>query len=71
MNKLQSARNEKVKLFPNFSGSENSLNWLKNVQQIGKSLKVNDQQIYELAAMKLSGPAAQEWFYHQDEEIDN
>ncbi|CAF4326382.1 unnamed protein product, partial [Rotaria sp. Silwood2] len=66
---LQSARNEKVKLFPNFSGSENSLNWLKNLQQIGKSLKLNEQQIYELATIKLSGPA-QEWFYHQDE-IDN
>ncbi|CAF1442755.1 unnamed protein product [Rotaria sordida] len=66
---LQSARNEKVKLFPNFSGSENSLNWLKNLQQIGKSLKFNEQQIYELATIKLSGPA-QEWFYHQDE-IDN
>ncbi len=67
---LQSARNEKVKLFPNFSGSENSLNWLKNLQQIGKTLKLNDQQLYELATIKLSGPA-QEWFYHQNEEIDN
>jgi hypothetical protein len=67
---LQSARNEKVKLFPNFSGAENSLYWLKNLQQIGKSLKLNDQQIYELATIKLSGPA-QEWFYHQDDEIDN
>ena len=66
---LQSAKNEKVKLFPNFSGSENSLNWLKSLQQIGKSLKLNEQQIYELATIKLSGPA-QEWFYHQDE-IDN
>ncbi|CAF4299187.1 unnamed protein product, partial [Rotaria sordida] len=59
---LQSARNEKVKLFPNFSRSENSLNWLKNLQQIGKSLKFNEQQIFELATIKLSGPA-QEWFY--------
>jgi hypothetical protein len=67
---LQSARNEKVKLLPNFSGSENSSHWLKNVQQIGKSLKLNDQQIFELATIKLNGPA-QEWFYHQDDEIDN
>ncbi|CAF1130414.1 unnamed protein product [Rotaria sp. Silwood1] len=66
---LQSARNEKVELFPTFSGSENSLNWLKNLQQLGKSLKLSEQQIYELATIKLSGPA-QEWFYHQDE-IDN
>ncbi|CAF4297784.1 unnamed protein product, partial [Rotaria sp. Silwood2] len=66
---IQSARNEKVKLFSNFSDAENCLNWLKNLQQIGKSLKLNEQQIYELATIKLSGPA-QEWFYHQDE-IDN
>ncbi|CAF1419838.1 unnamed protein product, partial [Adineta steineri] len=67
---LQSARNEKVKLFPNFSGTENSLNWLKTLQQIGKALKLNDQQIYELATIKLSGPA-QEWLYHQDDEIED
>jgi hypothetical protein len=67
---LKSARNEKVKLFPHFSGAENSLNWLKNLQQIGKALKLDDQQIFELAIIKLSGPA-QEWFYHQDDEIDN
>ncbi|CAF5038681.1 unnamed protein product, partial [Rotaria sp. Silwood1] len=66
---LQSAKNEKIKLIPNFSGSENFLNWLNNLQQIGKSLKLSEQQIYELATIKLSGPA-QEWFYHQDE-IDN
>ncbi|CAF4510183.1 unnamed protein product [Rotaria sp. Silwood2] len=66
---IQSARNEKVKLFSNFSDAENCLNWLKNLQQIGKSLELNEQQIYELATIKLSGPA-QEWFYHQDE-IDN
>jgi hypothetical protein len=28
---LQSAKNEKVKLFPNFFGTENSFNWLKNL----------------------------------------
>ncbi|CAF5095704.1 unnamed protein product, partial [Rotaria sp. Silwood1] len=41
---LQSARNEKVELFPTFSGSENSLNWLKNLQQLGKSLKLTRKQ---------------------------
>ncbi|CAF3899268.1 unnamed protein product [Adineta steineri] len=40
------------------------------LQQIGKALKLNDQQTYELATIKLSGPA-QEWFYHQDDEIKN
>ena len=70
VNVLQSAKNEKVKLFPNFSGTENSLNWLKNLQQIGKSLQLDDQQIFELATIKLSGPA-QEWFYHQSDEIND
>ncbi|CAF4715411.1 unnamed protein product, partial [Rotaria sp. Silwood2] len=46
--------NERIKLLPNFSGSENSLNWLKNLQQIGKSLKLSEQEIYELATIKLS-----------------
>lgn len=67
---LQSARNEKVKSFPNFSGMENSLYWLKNLQQIGKALKLDDQQIYELATIKLSGPA-QEWFYQQDKAVED
>jgi hypothetical protein len=67
---LQSAKNEKVKLLPNFSGTKNSFNCLKNLQQIGKSLQLNDQQVFELATIKLSEPV-QEWFYHQDDEIDN
>ncbi|CAF1442740.1 unnamed protein product [Rotaria sordida] len=67
---LQSAKNEKVKLIPNFSGSENSMNWLKSLEQTAKALRLNHQQIYELATIKLSGPA-QEWYYHQDDEIFN
>ena len=69
---LQSAENEKVKLLSSFTGSENAVNWLNNLQQTGKSLKLNDQQIYELATLKLSGPA-QEWYYyqHQNNEIDD
>ncbi|CAF2635873.1 unnamed protein product [Rotaria sp. Silwood2] len=66
---LQSAKNEKVKLIPNFLGSENSVNWLTSLEQTAKALRLNDPQIYELATIKLSGPP-QEWFYHQDE-IDN
>lgn len=62
---LQSARNEKVKLFPNFSGNENSSYWLKGLQQMGKALKLDEQHLYELAVIKMSGPA-QEWFYLQD-----
>ena len=49
---LQSAKNEKVKLFLNFSRTENSLYWLKNFQQIGKSLQLNEQQIFELATIE-------------------
>lgn len=65
---LQSAKNEKVKLIPNFSGAENSANWLKSLEQTAKALRLNDQQLLELATIKLSGPA-QEWNYHQDDNI--
>ncbi|CAF4095134.1 unnamed protein product, partial [Rotaria magnacalcarata] len=65
---LQSAKNEKVKLLPNFSGSENSAHWIKHLEQTAKALRLNEKQIYELAIIKLTGPA-QEWFYHQDDDI--
>jgi hypothetical protein len=69
---LQAARNEKAKTAPNFSGSENSSKWIRTMEQTGKSLQLNDQQIYELATIKLTG-AAQEWFCQEqeDERIEN
>ena len=68
---LQAAKNEKVKILPNFSGIENSMKWVKNVEQTGRSLQLNQQQVYELATIKLIG-AAQEWlcYQQQEEEIE-
>ena len=67
---IQSAKNERVKLIQNFSGSDNSFNWIKNLEQTAKALKLKYEQIYELATIKLSGPA-QEWYYNQDDDIFN
>lgn len=69
---LQAARNEKAKTAPSFSGSENSSKWIRTMEQTGKSLQLNDQQIFELATIKLTG-SAQEWFCQEqeDERIEN
>ncbi|CAF5029924.1 unnamed protein product [Rotaria socialis] len=42
----------------------------KKVEQTSKALGLDDQQMFELATIKLNGPA-QEWYYHQNDLIYN